>query len=151
MREESTCVRSTLQDYRTKTTRYNLFSLSFSMSPHANGTRHLIYQCDRCLVPLEKWSRGGMGVKNDPKAKQREWPPGKRCTKYIEVMKQGQLHLSQTTDCWLCPRSSFLTVLNKFNFIIIITVVLQEINGLSLSWPESSISTTWKNVEKMCT
>ena len=66
-------------------------------------------------------------------------------------MKQGQLHLSQMTDCWPRPRSSFLTVLNKFNFIIIITVVSQEINGLSRSWPESSISTTWKNVEEMCT
>ena len=58
-----TCVRSTLQDYRMKTTRYTLFSLSFSMSPHTNGTRHLslIYQCDSCLVPLENEAGKGWG------------------------------------------------------------------------------------------
>ena len=28
-----------------------------------------------------------MGVKNDPKAKRREWQPGKPCTEHMEVMQ----------------------------------------------------------------
>ena len=30
---------------------------------------------------------GGMGEKNDPKAKRREWPPGKRCTEHMGVIQ----------------------------------------------------------------
>ena len=28
-----------------------------------------------------------MEYKNDPKAKRREWPPGKRCSEHMEVMQ----------------------------------------------------------------
>ena len=55
-----------------------------AMSPQANGTRHLPH----CLT-VEEYRGKGMGVKNDLKAKRREWLPGKRCAEHMEVMQQG--------------------------------------------------------------
>ena len=40
---------------------------------------------------------GGMGVKNDPNAKRREWPPRKHCTEHMETM-QARLTALEPND-----------------------------------------------------
>ena len=57
--------------------------------------------------------------------------------------KQGWLRLSQTTDRWLRPRSSLLTVLDKFNFITIIQPVKIEKKIYFLEKKQGGHPTGW--------
>ena len=75
-----------------------------AMSPHANGTRHPSHWFNSGRIK----GGGGMGEKNDPKAKRREWLPRKHCTEHMEVM-QPRLTALEPND-WLLTMPALLVV-----------------------------------------
>ena len=85
-----------------------------AMNPHANGTRHLSH-----------WFIGGKikggGRDGGKRMIQRlNEESGRQENTVLSTWrwcKQALLLLNQTADRWPRPRSSLLTVLNKFNFI----------------------------------
>ena len=72
--------------------------------PHANQIRHLSHWFISGKIKGEGW-----GEKNDPKAKRREWPPGKRCNEHMEVM-QARLTALELND-WPLTTPSLLFVI----------------------------------------